>query len=249
MINYKIKVAYDGRRYKGWKHEKGDSADKSIQGKLERILYILYKKQVDVIGAVHTYAGVHAFEQVANFKAPNSDFSKQEIKEYIEEYLSDDIVLVSIEEADEQFQSKLKAQKISYTYRLWKVDSKDVLLFDRHLSYRLTEKLDVDAMQRAAEELAGKHDFAAFTNKGKNKKTIRDLSKVVVEETDNEILIHLTANSFLVNMERFIIGTLIQIGLGQKDVSTVHQAFTTREKEFVGHKVMAHSLFLTKVEY
>ncbi|PAB55921.1 tRNA pseudouridine(38-40) synthase TruA [Anaeromicrobium sediminis] len=249
MNNYKMIVAYDGRRYKGWKRETGDSADKSIQGKLEGILSKLYKRNIEVIGAVNTDAGVHALGQVANFKAPDIGLNEKEIHQYIEEYLTEDIVVKSLEKVNERFHSRLKIKEITYQYRLWKKDSKDILLFERYQTYKLKEILNINDMQVGAEKLVGKHDFAAFTNKGKNKNTIKELIDVNIEETDNEILINITGNSFLVNMERFIVGTLIQIGSGQKKVRSIDNAFSTLEKEYVGHKAMAHSLCLMKVLY
>ena len=249
MNNYKMLIAYDGRRYKGWKHEKGDSADKSIQGKLEGILSKLYNTDIEVIGAVNTTAGVHALGQVANFKAPYIELSEEEIHLYIEKYLTEDIVVKSLKKVDDRFHSKLNNKKITYQYRLWKKDSKDSLLFERHQVYRLNELLNVNGMQLGCKKLVGKHDFSAFTNKGKNKKTVKELFDVNVEETNNEILINITGNDFLVNMERFIVGTLMQIGSGQRKVSAIDDAFATLNKEHVGHKAMAHSLCLMDVLY
>ena len=249
MNNYKMIVAYDGRRYNGWKREKGDSADKSIQGKLEWILSRLYKTDIEVLGAVNTDAGVHALGQIANFKAPDIELNEKEIHQYIEEYLTEDIVVKSLEKVDERFHSRLHIKKTTYQYRLWKKDSKDVLLFERHQVYKLQKLLNIKDMQAGAETLVGKHDFAAFTNKGKNKSTTKELFDVTVEETDNEIRINITGNSFLVNMERFIVGTLMQIGLGERDVKSIDDAFVTLDRAYVGHKAMAHSLCLMKVLY
>ncbi|MBF8982911.1 tRNA pseudouridine(38-40) synthase TruA [Lutibacter sp. B2] len=249
MNNYKMIVAYDGRRYNGWKREKGDSADKSIQGKLEGILSRLYKTDIEVIGAVNTDPGVHALGQIANFKAPNIELSEKEIHQYIEEYLTDDIVVKSLEKVDERFHSRLKIKEMTYQYRLWKKNSKDVLLFERYQTYKLKEILNIKDMQIGAEKLVGEHDFVAFTNKGKNKNTIKKLLAVKVDETDNEIRINITGNSFLVNMERFIVGTLMQIGSGERDAKSIDDAFVTLDRAYVGHKAMAHSLCLMEVLY
>lgn len=249
MNNYKMEIAYDGRRYKGWKHQIGDSADKSIQGKLQGILSKLYNRDIEVIGAVNTDAGVHALDQVANFKAPDIELTEKEIFKYIEEYLPEDIIVKSLKEVDERFNSRLNIKETTYQYRLWKKNSKDFLLFERHQTYKLKEVLNVKNMQVAADKLVGEHDFAAFTNKGKNRNTVKELFEVTVDETDNEILINITGNSFLVNMERFIVGTLMQIGSGQKNVKSIDEAFATLDIKCVGHKAMAHSLCLMEVLY
>lgn len=249
MKNYRLKLAYDGRRYKGWKRDKRDSADKSIQGKLEMILKKLYQKDVEVIGAVNTDAGVHALGQVAHFKTPSNDLSSKEILDYLNEFLPDDIVATSIETVDDRFHSRLNIKRATYEYRLWKVDAKDFLLFERHQVYPMKEALNVEAMKIGATKLTGTHDFSAFTNRSKNKNATKDLQEITVVETDNEVRIVMSARNYLVNMERFIVGTLIQIGTGQRKVNTIDKAFATLDKEYVGHKAMSHSLCLIKVDY
>lgn len=249
MTNYKIVVAYDGRRYKGWRHEKGSSADKSIQGKIESILKKLYQQDIELIGAVSTDAGVHALGQIANFKAPHIQLDEADILDYLSTYLPDDIVVTSIEKVDERFHSRLNAKGITYQYRLWKKDAEDYLLFERHQTYKLNDILNVKVMQEGATLLEGKHDFTAFAKRTKKKKVEKTLSSLTVEETKNEIIITMTANGYLINMERIIVGTLIQLGTGQKKLSTIEKAFETLDPEYAGHKAMAHSLCLVDVLY
>lgn len=249
MTNYKIEIAYDGRYYKGFNQLRGDKPEKSIQGKLQSVLSKLFKTDIELSGAVNTDAGVHALGQVANFKAPAIALDEADILDYINQYLPEDIVVKSVEKVDERFHSRLNAKKITYQYSLWKKNSKDILLFERHQCYKLNDILNVNNMQYAAGKLIGKHDFAVFTNRSKNKKTIKELYDVTVEETDNEIIINMTANNYLLNMERFIVGTLIQIGTGQKDAKCIELAFDELDKDQVGHKAMAHSLCLMSVSY
>ncbi len=249
MNNYKLEIAYDGRRYKGWKRDKRDHADKSIQGKLEEILKKLYETDIEVVGAVNTDAGVHALGQVAHFNAPNNNLTPDEILDYINEYLTDDIVVKSLVKVDERFHSRLNLKKATYVYRLWKLNAKDTLLFERYQSYRMKEVLNVKGMQMGAAKLVGTHDFAAFTSRSKNKNSTKELQDVSVVETDNEVLITMSGRNFLVNMERIIVGTLIQIGTGQRQLSSIDKALTTFDKDCVGHKAMSHSLCLMHVDY
>ncbi len=248
MQNYKMTIAYDGKKYTGFNVTK-NNAEKSIQGKLEAILSKLYDCTVEVIGAVNTDAGVHAKEQVVNFVAPNKEQTAKDIKFYVDKYLPDDLIVLAVEEADERFHSRYNVETITYEYRLWKRNSHNRPLFERQYVNFMSQVLDVSKMQEAAKGLIGEHDFLAFTTNKKTKKSIKNITVAEVKETDNEIIITLTANGFLLNMERIIVGTLVQVGLGQLTVHAVNKAIGTRDDAEVGHKASAGALSLVKVTY
>ena len=105
MKNYKMTISYDGRRYMGFTQKK-QPADKSVQGKLEQILEKLYGQQIEVISAINTDAGVSARHQVINFEVPNESKDAKGLFEYFEKYLPDDIIVITVEEEDERFQSR-----------------------------------------------------------------------------------------------------------------------------------------------
>jgi tRNA pseudouridine38-40 synthase len=246
MQNYKMCIAYDGRKYKGFNVTKRD-AEKNIQGKLEAILSKMYDKEVEVIGAVNTDAGVHAKEQIVNFVAPTDQFAADEIVAYIEKYLTDDIIVLAIEAVDERFHSRYLTKGITYTYRIWKQNAPNRPLFERHYVNLMNQVLDSSKMKKAAGQLIGMHDFSAFTTNKRVKNPMKDVMAVTIEETRHEIIITMTASSFLLNMERIIVGTLIQVGLGQLPINTIDSAIKTKDLKHVGHKASADALCLTKV--
>lgn len=247
-MNYKMMIAYDGKRYKGFKKTKAYD-DLTIQGKFETILFKRYNETIEVISAINTDAGVHAHELLINFKVPETENKASEIRAYCEEYLPVDIVILSIETVDERFHSRYLTKSVTYQYRLWKKDALNRPLFERNYVNVMKEKLDVKLMQKAASTLVGEHNFMAFTTRNKVKNPVKNLMVLNVEETAYEIIITMTANSFLVNMERLLVGTLIQIGSGQKKIGCVQRAFESKEREDVGHKAMAGALSLVKVNY
>lgn len=247
-MNYKMMIAYDGRRYKGFKKTKAYD-DLTIQGKFETILFKRYNESIEVISAVNTDAGVHAHELLINFKVPETEDKASEVRAYCEEYLPDDIVILSIETVDERFHSRYLTKSVTYQYRLWKKDALNRPLFERHYVSVMKEELDVKLMRKAASTLVGEHNFMAFTTRNKVKNATKNLMELNVEETAYEIIITMKANSFLVNMERIIVGTLIQIGSGQKKIGCVQRAFESKSREDVGHKAMAGALSLVKVNY
>ncbi len=248
MINYKMTIAYDGRRYKGFRKTKS-SEEKSIQGKLEMILKKKYEQDIEVISAINTDAGVHASKQVVNFKVPDLEENPEAIRNYFEEFLPDDIITLSVEVADERFHSRYNVKEITYEYRIWKVDAPIRPLFDRHVVNRMDRVLDVDAMRAGAELLIGEHEFAAFSTKSKVKSSVKEITYLELFETDEEIIVSMRASGYLLNMERIIVGTLIQIGLGTRHIETIKRAFKSMNNKDVGHKAMAPALTLVDVIY
>ncbi|MDT8719269.1 tRNA pseudouridine(38-40) synthase TruA [Clostridium sp. 19966] len=248
MQNYKMMIAYDGRKYMGFNKSK-DNLEKSIQGKLELILAKLYEKEVEVIGAVNTEAGVHAKGQIVNFIAPDDRLSEKEIFDYLEKYLTEDIIILSVETADERFHSRYLMKSATYEYRLWKKDAPNRPLFERQYVNLMNQIIDVAKSKKAAKNLVGEHDFLAFTTNRKTKNPIKRVLSVDVRETTNEIIITMKANGFLLNMERVIVGTLIQVGLGQLPMNIIEKAFESKDTKDVGHKASADALCLLSVEY
>ncbi|WP_238882016.1 tRNA pseudouridine(38-40) synthase TruA [Clostridium sp. YIM B02551] len=248
MQNYKMMIAYDGRKYMGYNKSK-DNAEKSIQGKLELILSKLYDQEIEVVGAVNTDAGVHAKGQIVNFIAPDNRLSEKEIFDYFEKYLTDDIIVLSVETVDERFHSRYLMKSATYEYRLWKKDAPNRPLFERHYVNLMNQTINVNKSREAAKHLLGEHDFLAFTTNKKTKKSIKKLISLDVRETTNEIIITMTANGYLLNMERVIVGTLIQVGLGQLPLNIIQKAFESKDMNDVGHKASADALCLLSVQY
>jgi len=248
MQNYKMTIAYDGRKYTGFNKDKRN-LEKSIQGKLELILKKLYEKEVEVISAVSTDAGVHAKEQIVNFTAPNSKLDENEIHDYFEKYLTDDIIILSVEPVDNRFHSRYQMKSATYEYRLWKKDAPKRPLFERQYVNFMNQSLDADKIKKAAKNLVGEHDFLAFTTNKKTRKSIKKIISLDVKENENEIIITMTANGFLLNMERVIVGTLVQIGLGQLPMNIIEKAFESKDMNDVGHKASAGALCLLSIKY
>ncbi len=248
MQNYKMIIGYDGRKYVGFNNSKGNS-EKTIQGKLENILFKLYDEKIEVIGAVNTDSGVHAKAQVVNFNISNDKLTMNELFEYFEKYLTDDIVVYSIEEESERFHSRYNLKTVTYEYRLWKKDSKHRPLFERQYVNLMNQKLDISRIKEAVTSIEGEHDFLGFTSNKKTRKSFKKISETEIIETENEIIIRLSANGFLLNMERIIVGTLVQIGLGQLPLDVIEKVLESKNVDEAGHKASAGALTLVSLKY
>lgn len=246
MRNFKIVVSYDGTRYKGWQ-TLGD-CDTTIQGKLQMVLEKFAGEPVEVIGSGRTDAGVHARGQVANFHMEKA-CTTQEVLEYLNRYLPEDIAVHSVELVDNRFHSRYNAISKTYRYRIHTSTIPDV--FARKYMYTYTDApLDVSAMQEAAELLKGTHDFASFCgNKRMKKSTERTITDISIERVGDDIVMDYTGNGFLQNMVRILVGTLIEIGSGRRKAGEISDILDAKDRARAGYTAPPQGLTLMRVEY
>ena len=244
MRNLRLDICYDGTRYRGW--QRLSDTDNTIQGKLEQCLSRILGEYVEITGSGRTDAGVHALAQVANFHC-ESTMPASEILENLRRYLPEDIGIYSCKDCSERFHARLNAKEKTYLYRIWNSDAPCV--FQRRYVTVLPETLDVDAMKQAAEYLLGEHDFSAFCGNPRFKKsTVRYIRSIEVLRDQEELQIRITGNGFLHNMVRIIVGTLIEVGRGERSVDSISALFGGKRSE-AGFLAPAQGLCLQEVYY
>ena len=145
-MNYRLDIEYDGSRYEGWQRQ--NRTTNTIQGKIEEVLSKMCETPIEIDGAGRTDAGVHAKGQVANVHL-ETEKSCEEICEYLNHYLPEDIAVQCVSEAEPRFHSRLLAKEKIYQYRILTGGHKNV--FERKYVYPLQETLDIKAMKKAAE--------------------------------------------------------------------------------------------------
>lgn len=245
-MNYKMIVQYDGTRYDGW--QKQGNTDNTIQGKLEAILSKMAGMPIEVQGAGRTDAGVHALGQTANFHLPKGCVLTEDIRDYLNKFLPEDIGILEVEEAEERFHSRLNAREKVYRYRISTSSLKNV--FERKYIYLLGEHLNVRAMEEAADELIGTHDFKSFcSNKRMKKSSVRKLNKIEITELEGELQITYTGEGFLYNMVRIMTGTLIEVGQGKRLPKEMQEILEGKDRTLAGITAPARGLCLVEVLY
>ena len=227
MRNLRLDICYDGTRYRGWQRLPGK--DDTIQGKLETALSRILGEPIEISGSGRTDAGVHARGQVANFHC-ESTMAAPEILENLRRYLPEDIGIYSCRDVSERFHARLNAKEKTYCYRIW--NSEMPCVFDRRFVAVMPETLDISAMEQAARYLMGQHDFAAFCGNAKMKKsTVRYIRDLTVTRQGNEVRITVTGNGFLHNMVRILVGTLVEVGRGEREPDSIPQLFGGKRAE------------------
>ena len=244
MRNLRLDICYDGTRYRGWQRLPGK--DDTIQGKLETVLSRILGEPIEISGSGRTDAGVHARGQVANFHC-ESTMAAPEILENLRRYLPEDIGIYSCRDVSERFHARLNAKEKTYCYRVW--NSEMPCVFDRRFVAVMPETLDISAMEQAARYLMGQHDFAAFCGNAKMKKsTVRYIRDLTVTRQGNEVRITVTGNGFLHNMVRILVGTLVEVGRGEREPDSIPRLFGGKRAE-AGFLAPAQGLCLMEVYY
>ncbi|MBQ8038323.1 MAG: tRNA pseudouridine(38-40) synthase TruA [Lachnospiraceae bacterium] len=245
MRNFRMILQYEGSKYQGW--QKQDSTDNTIQGKLENILSKMTGIPVEVHGAGRTDAGVHAKGQVDHFKA-DTTMSETQILNYLNQYLPEDIELISLKEAGERFHARLNAIGKIYQYRI--VNSEIPHVFERRYVHVVKKPLDITKMKKAADILKGTHDFKAFTSTKRGKKsTVRTIENIDIKKNGDEIVMTYKGDGFLYHMVRILSGTLIEVGLSERSVESVKEALESLDRKNAGILAPAKGLTLIEVLY
>ena len=244
-MNVKLTIQYDGTRYDGWQRQ--GNTDNTLQGRLEGVLSRMVGKPVEIQGAGRTDAGVHARGQVASVHLPEG-YTPQEVQNYLNRYLPEDVAVVDVVEVGERFHARLSATGKEYRYHIRMGSIPDV--FARKYQYRVEEPLDLAAMERAAGYLTGKHDFRSFCgNRRFKKSTVREVFHIGVEVCGSDLTLVYQGDGFLYNMVRILTGTLLEVGLGQRTSESMVDILEARERTAAGKTAPAQGLVLQEVYY
>lgn len=245
MINYKLVISYDGTRYSGWQVQ--GNTDRTIQGKLTAVLRKMTGEEIEVHGSGRTDGGVHAIGQVANFKTA-TEYEPDELRDMLNRYLPEDIVVLSAERVPERFHSRLSAVEKTYRYRIW--TDRVPPVFERKYVTVMPEEFNVNAMKQAAGYLLGTHDFTSFCgNRHFKKSAVRTIYEIRFFQTEHELAIEVSGNGFLQNMMRILVGTLAEVGKGSRRPEDMTDILEGRSRKLAGITMPPQGLCLMSVSY
>ena len=245
MRNIKLTIMYDGKDFNGWQKQPNKL---NIQGTIEKAISEMTGEEIELNASGRTDAGVHSFGQVANFKT-NSKIPIDKFPIAINSKIKKSIVITKAEEVEERFHSRYNCKKKTYRYVI--DNSEFPTPMYRYLEYHIPNKLNIEAMKKAAKYFEGEHDFKAFKSSGtSSKSSVRTIYKAEVKKAENNrIYIELTGNGFLYNMVRIISGTLVEVGLGKIKPEEIKTIIESKDRQKAGKTLPAHSLYLMNVNY
>ena len=242
-MRYFIEISYNGKNYHGWQIQPNVI---SVQETLMKALSTVLRKEINVVGAGRTDTGVHASQLYAHFDVDLS-INENEIKQKLNSFLPDDLVVNTIFMVKENAHARFDATSRSYEYRIW-IGRNPFLL---ETSYQLhQQQLDIKKMNDAADLLSEYTNFKCFSKSKTDVKTydcvITD-AKWVLE--GSMLKFHISADRFLRNMVRAVVGTLLDVGLSKITIEDFANIIESEDRRKAGLSVPPQGLFLTKVEY
>lgn len=260
-VNFCGVVMYDGSRFAGWQKNKNTGEKRTLQGIFEELLEEQFEKPVQVRAAGRTDAGVNAGGQVVQFRASWKGEDKELLvllQKKLEEKLygqeKEAFVLRELFKVPERFHCRFDAAEKTYDYYIDERERESV--FARAYAYPAGMKLDLEAMQRAADLLEGRHDFRAFSSVTEEEKdTLRTIRSICVERIRHRkpdchlIRISITADGFLYHMVRILSGTLLEVGKGERLPESIPSLFEEGKRCLTGVLLPPNALFLREVKY
>jgi len=237
-------VEYDGTNFSGFQRQLNA---RSVQEVLERAIENVVKHPIKLQFAGRTDAGVHATYQVVKF-VTNSKMPISAFIPAINGNLPDDVVVKSAKEVDPNFHPRYSARSRVYRYLI--DNGKCPFVLTRRYAWHIPKRLNVEAMQEAANYLIGMHDFKSFHASGSDLgSTVRRIYGIKCAKKGRFISITIEANAFLYHMARIIVGTLVEVGLGKIKPMDVKRILEVRDRKAAGPTAPAKGLCLTKIKY
>ncbi len=243
QLRYFIKLAYKGTNYHGWQYQPNAI---TIQELVNKTLSTLLKSTIDIVGAGRTDAGVHAIEFYAHFDV-NNEINTEEIIYKANAILPDDIVIYSIFKTDDNLHARFDAISRSYEYYIYLGRNP----FKNETAWQLIKKkFNIDMMNEAAKLMFDYKNFKCFSRSNTDVKTYN--CKILNAEWNldgDNLIFRITADRFLRNMVRAVVGTLLDVGEGKISLDDFKNIIESKNRSNAGPSVPAKGLFLTKITY
>ena len=241
-MRYFIKLAYNGTNYHGWQYQPKAT---SVQENLNKALQVILNSDINIMGAGRTDTGVHAKEMYAHFDF-ETPINIQSLIHKLNSFLTKDIVIYDIIPVHDEAHARFDASKRTYEYRI--NTFKDAFLEDKSWYYH--HDLDIDLMNEASKILFNHTDFQCFSKVNTDVNTFEcTIFEAHWKKENNTIVFTISANRFLRNMVRAIVGTLVNIGLHKISLDDFNEIIKSKNRDKAGFSVPAHGLYLTKIEY
>lgn len=244
-MKYKLLIEYDGKEFSGWQSQPGK---RTVQGEIEKVLSDLFHEEIILSASGRTDKGVNAFGQVASFQSV-TEITESKLRGALNAFLPEDIAIKEVAHVSDDFDARFNAKIKTYEYCFYK--SRIELPLSRGRELRINDYADIEKMREAAKVLVGTHDFTSFVARKSGKTNmVRTILDIKIEDLGSEhYKLVITGNGFLYNMVRIIMGTLIMIGQGQREVSFMQEVLNAKNRKIAGNTVAPYGLYLKEVKY
>lgn len=243
-MRFFLEFSYDGSHYHGWQIQPNAT---TVQAVLQDALNTVLRTNIEVTGAGRTDTGVHALQMFCHFDLEEEPESGQQLVYQLNSILPKDIAVYNLYPVDAESHSRFDAIVRTYHYHI--NQRKDPFAVNR--SWFLPDELDTDHMNEACEKLKTFSDFSCFAKTGTQTKT--NICKITAAQwtrmEEGRLLFVISADRFLRNMVRAIVGTMVEVGRGKMDLSAFEEVIRSGDRSKAGLSVPAHGLYLAEVIY
>ncbi len=242
-MRYLLELSFNGTNYHGWQIQPNSI---TVQEVIEKALTVVLNQKIDVVGAGRTDAGVHATYFCLHFDYSSFINDQKDFIFKLNSFLKSDIYIINLQIVSDDFHARFDALTRTYNYKL--TTRKNPFLTDQ--AYYIRRDLDFDNMNLAALKLFNYTNFKCFSKSNTDVKTYNCSIKKAVWVYHNDCWIfEISANRFLRNMVRAIVGTLIEIGEGKHDINYLDTVIKSENRGLAGYSVPAHGLYLVNIFY
>lgn len=242
-MRYLITFSYDGSKYFGYQKQKGVN---SVQEDLEKVLSLINNKPVNVCASGRTDAGVHANGQCAHFDI-DINITPDKLKNALNGLLNGNIYVKSVVEVPDTFHARFDVKQKEYIY---KINTGEYSPIYKDYIYQYCKPLDVDSMKTAIKLFEGEHNFKSFTKANvETNNFVRTIYSTAVTKDNDIITIKFVGNGFMRYMVRNMVGFLIEIGEGKRNISDVNSVLLEEDRTKAGKTAPPEGLYLNKVTY
>jgi tRNA pseudouridine38-40 synthase len=244
MPTYRMLVAYDGGPFRGFARQPGLT---TVQGEIEGALSRVLREPVTTSAAGRTDAGVHALGQVMSFRRTEAIDDSTHVLRAVNAMAGQAIAVLALEPARDGFDARFSAVARTYEYMILTRPVHDP--FSRHTVWHHPGRLDLEAMRQAGSALLGEHDFRSFARVEEGQMPIRRIEALEVTSEGDLVVVRVRANSFLQQMVRSIVGTLVKAGEGKLPADGMGAVLEAHDRSAAGPVAPPHGLFLVSVDY
>jgi tRNA pseudouridine38-40 synthase len=243
-LNIKLTIEYDGTNYHGWQTQPNEQTiQQLLETGIEKILGI----KARLNGSGRTDAGVHALAQVANF-IYEKKVDLWRFQRGLNAVTPEDIVVVAVEEVPDSFDARRDGKSRVYEYRIWNHPWPPAI--HRSYSWHVHDSLDLGRIQECVPTLEGEHDFTSFQAAGCDAAhAVRNVYRSLIACEGDFLIYTIEATAFLRHMVRNIVGTLIEVGRGERSPDNFVSLLKARDRTQAGPTAPAQGLFLVAVKY
>lgn len=240
-MRYRINMSYDGSCFYGYQIQNND---KTVEGEIEGVLSKILNTNINTVASSRTDRGVHAYNQYCHFDY-DKEIDTNKLTFSMNRLLDESIYIKSITKVNDEFHSRYDVINKEYVY---KINMGEYSPFDRNYIYQYNKKIDENLLKEFISLMSGNHDFRSFTSDKDRDNYERDLT-INYEIKEDILYIYLSSSGFLRYMIRNIIGLLIEINDGKKNISDINKIFDSKNRTSLGVSSPGCGLYLNKVEF